>query len=93
MDDCDDCRRAGCSGEFGWWGGYHQHCDSCMARICARSLAAFHALDRKHGNGDAEPLRDLIRHVLPAIPYTQARQLVWEWWQIDHGMKAPHADT
>lgn len=64
-------------------GSYRTWCDGCMARACARSLAAFNALDPK-GSGEQEPLRDLVAQVFPAEKRKQARADVWAWWQIDH---------
>lgn len=76
--DCDHCRRA----RAGLWGGYYSGCMSCRARLLARSLAAFDALGRKDKR-DARELREATARALDSIPYTEARELVLDWFNHD----------
>lgn len=79
MTSCEHCTKASTSR---WHGGYQMHCAGCRARACARSLAAFHALDAK-GSGDKEPLRAMVRRLLPGMPEIDARRAVRDWWLRD----------
>lgn len=80
MTECPECAQAKARR---WHGIYMANCTGCSARAAARSLAAFNALDPR-GNGDKEPLRELVLRVLPKLGMKQAREAVWTWWQIDH---------
>jgi hypothetical protein len=73
---CPDCDKA----RAGIWCGYANLCHGCIARAIARSQAAFNAI-RKN---DPDELRDAIARLFPNLPYKDARQLVFDWWQADH---------
>ena len=73
---CDDCTRA----KAGLWGGYRRSCHGCTARAIARSQATHQAIREN----DPAELRAMIGRLLPEMPYAEARELVWEWWQQDH---------
>ena len=58
-------------------------CQGCTARAVARSLAAFHAL-HANGDGDKQPLRDLVaRLALPAEGQAAMKAAVMGWWWHD----------
>lgn len=76
MTNCDDCRRA----RTGTWSIYRATCQGCKARGVARSMATFTAVREK----DPKALQAMLARVFPALPYEQARRLVWDWWLIDH---------
>lgn len=75
---CDDCTRA----YAGIWGGYSARCPGCSARAIARSLAAFHAWDAM-GDGDVQPLRELVERLLPTLSREEAKQAIRRWWDHD----------
>ncbi len=77
---CHDCQQAQ---NTTWWGGYRSTCKGCTARAVARSLACFNAIK----NDDQADLKEAIGRLFPAIPYEDARALVWEWWQHDHSQQ------
>lgn len=81
---CSHCARA----SAGVWFGYLASCEGCAARAVARSLCAFEAV-RTRQSAD---LRAVLARVLPAVPYEQARALVWDWWRIDHKRNGDHHD-
>lgn len=83
---CPDCTRS----RAGLWCGYFNGCPDCAARAVARSLPAFNALHPR-GTGEREPLRDAIRRAMPNTDATEARRMVWAWWQNDHPEAKAHA--
>ena len=88
MKPCAHCAAA----RVRTWGHYETWCNGCMARAVARSSAAFHALDSR-GKGEQEPLRDLVRRMLPEFGVGQALAMVAEWWKVDHEHQAAEAPT
>jgi len=80
---CDNCEKAEDADTHGYWCVYRADCAGCKARSIARGMQAFNALDAR-GSGDKAPLRELTKLVLCDLPETEARALVWRWWQIDH---------
>ena len=83
---CTDCTRS----RAGLWCGYRTSCADCAARAIARSLPAFNALHPR-GDGQRDPLRDVIRRAMPETDPSQARRMVWSWWQHDHPDAKVHA--
>lgn len=81
MTSCPDCTEA----RIRTWGGYTQSCLGCIARSAARSLDAWHALHEK-GSGDKEALREQIARRMPGCAYSEARRMVFDWWQHDQGV-------
>lgn len=84
MTDCPDCQQA----RVRAWGGYRAKCIWCTARAIARSLAAWDALHIQ-GNGDRQPLTDLVARLLPNVATDQARRMVLAWWRHDNPKPQP----
>lgn len=78
MKDCHDCTEA----MRRTWGGYRADCPGCTARAIARSLAAWRAIT-KGEDADKKALRELIAKLLPKTSTTEARRMVFGWWNAD----------
>jgi hypothetical protein len=61
-----------------------------VARAVARSLPAFNALHER-GTGDRDELRRVIARAMSDTSATEARRMVWAWWQHDHPEAKAHA--
>ena len=77
---CEACDKT--LARAGQWHMYESECTGCRARAIARSMAAFSAIESDPP--DPEPLRQLIKSVLPKMKYADARKAVWSWWELDH---------
>ncbi|MGA0608849.1 hypothetical protein [Caldimonas sp. KR1-144] len=73
--DCADARRQGCCHCV-----YTLTCEGCKARMLAKSLAAYKAIEK----GEPDDLRDALQRIFPKLPVKQSKLLVWEWWDLLH---------